>query len=71
MQTIDSITLFIIALMGTAFICRYIPAIPEPARPLKTPFGKVLFFDGVLLYGAMVMVFLSLLKIMGRLLSWD
>ena len=46
--------------MFFATIARHTPAIPEPELPLKTPFGKLPFFDGIILYGAFILILLAL-----------
>ena len=48
-------------LVGLASVFRYIPSIPEPSWPIKTPFGKLPFFDGVILYGAVMLIFFGIL----------
>lgn len=39
-----------------ALVARHIPALPEPELPVKTPFGKLPFFDGVVLYGVVILL---------------
>jgi hypothetical protein len=45
-------------------ILRYSPFIPEPEFPLKTPFGKLPFFDGIALYGVITFLLLGLARVM-------
>jgi hypothetical protein len=47
-----------------AVIARLIPAVPEPELPVKTPFGKLPFFDGIVLYGAIILILLGLLNVL-------
>ena len=51
-----------------AGILRYSAIVPEPGRPLKTPFGKLRFFDGIALYGIVTLLLSSLAK--GRAVLW-
>jgi hypothetical protein len=55
---------FLAATLGAgvlfALIARHIPAFPEPELPVKTPFGKLPFFDGVVLYGVVILLLLGL-----------
>ena len=51
-----------------AGILRYSSLIPEPELPLKTPFGKLPFFDGIGLYGIVTLFLLMLAK--GMMLLW-
>ena len=41
---------------------RYTPLVPELKFPLKTPFGKLPFFDGVFLYGIITLLLLGAAK---------
>ncbi len=45
-----------------ALVARHIPAFPEPELPVKTPFGKLPFFDGVVLYGVVILLLLGLVN---------
>jgi hypothetical protein len=45
-----------------ALVCRFMPFFPEPELPVKTPFGKLPFFDSVILYGVVILILLGLLN---------
>jgi hypothetical protein len=45
-----------------ALVCRFMPFFPEPELPVKTPFGKLPFFDGIVLYGFIILILLGLLN---------
>ena len=57
---------FLVFLMGavvvSATVFRYMSAIPEPELPIGTPFGKLRFFDGVILYGFVILVLLAMIS---------
>ena len=48
----------------SSFVLRHIPAVPEPKIRLKTPFGKLPFFDGVILYGSFMLILLGVVTIL-------
>ena len=52
------------ALVLFAAIARHIPAVPEPKFPMKTPFGKLPFFDGIVLYGTVILILLGLVNVL-------
>jgi hypothetical protein len=43
-----------------ASLGKLILAIPEPELPIKTPLGRLRFFDGMILYGSVILVLLCL-----------
>jgi len=45
-----------------AIIGKFLPAVPELELPVKTPFGKLRFFDGVILYSFVILVLLILIS---------
>lgn len=45
-----------------AIILKRLPSVPEPECPIKTPFGKLRFFDGVILYGFFILILLALVS---------
>ena len=53
----------IAAIVFLAIVCRYFPIISEPRWRVRSPFGKLPFFDGIILYGLVIMPILVLLKI--------
>ena len=55
-------------LVFVAAVCRSVPSIPEPEYPLLTPFGKVPFFDGVVVYSLFVLLFLFKIRLIEYLL---
>jgi hypothetical protein len=61
--SLTSFLVLLALLVSVAAVLRYIPSIPEPCFPIKTPFGKLPFFDGVILYGAALLVLLSVLTL--------
>ena len=48
---LDFLIVLMVAIVFLAMSLRYIPGIPEPDLRFKSPFGKLPFFDGVVLYG--------------------
>lgn len=51
-----------------AGIFRHIPAIPEPNLRLRMPFGKLPFFDGIVLYGLLIVLLLINIKVIHSIL---
>lgn len=45
-----------------AIILKRLPAVPELEWPIKTPFGKLRFFDGIILYGFVILILLALIS---------
>ena len=56
------------AIVLLAWVFRHIPSIPEPDMRLRMPFGKVPFFDGVVLYGLFTILCILTMKTIGSLL---
>ena len=59
---LDIFVFFAGGLLLLVGVLRYAPLIPEPEFPLKTPFGKLPFFDGVILYNLVIFILLCLVK---------
>jgi hypothetical protein len=66
-SVLDLTALIVFILVAFAFVFKNIPSIPEPSLRIKSPFGKLPFFDGIIWYGGAILLFLL---IMGFLRSW-
>lgn len=55
-----------VVLLGGVF--RHTSLIREPSCPIKTPFGKLPFFDGVILYGLFIIVGVFTVKAISSIL---
>lgn len=51
-------------IVSLVVVFRFIPSLPEPELPIKTPFGRLLFFDGIILYGVVILILLGLLDLL-------
>jgi hypothetical protein len=61
---LSSFSLLVGLLIVLATIFRFKPLFPEPEIPVRTPFGKLPFFDGIILYGLVILILLGFLKIL-------
>lgn len=62
MSSFLAFTLLVAFLTLLTIVLRLAPAIPEPELPIKTPFGKLPFFDGVILYGFVILILLCVIS---------
>ena len=60
---LNFLTFMVGLIVVLAGIFRHIPAIPEPSLRFRMPFGKLPFFDGIVLYGLMIIFVLINIKI--------
>jgi hypothetical protein len=65
---LNFLTLVVGLIVLLAGIFRHIPAIPEPDLRLRMPFGKLPFFDGIVLYGLFIVLLLINLKVIHSIL---
>lgn len=66
-SVLDMIALSVLIMVAFAFVFKNIPSIPEPTFRIRSPFGKLPFFDGIIWYGGTILL---LLLIVNFLRSW-
>ena len=62
------LTLSVGLVVVLAGIFRHFPAIPEPDLPIRMPFGKLPFFDGIVLYGLLIILVLFNIRVINSIL---
>jgi hypothetical protein len=62
-KMLDTLLLSLSALFLLSLLLRQTSLITEPRRLIKSPFGKLLFFDGVALYAAFIILCLFLIQL--------
>ncbi len=65
---LNFLTFMVGLIVVLAGIFRHIPAIPEPDLRISMPFGKIPFFDGVFLYGLLIILVLVNIKFISSIL---
>jgi hypothetical protein len=53
---------FVLSIVCLAIIGRFGAFFSEPEHPIKTPFGKLPFFDGIIVYGIVLALLVMVLQ---------
>jgi len=61
-KMLDLLFFFVGVILLLSLIFRQTSLIPEPRLPVRTPFGKLPFFDGVILYAAFIIICLFVIQ---------